>query len=61
MEHIKKSIIEQIAILSDHKCHGREICVQFIRNHAMSIVQLTDEAIVCGGVETRSQEANYSA
>lgn len=45
MDHLKKAIIEQISILSDHQGHESDLCFQFIRTHAMSIVQLSDEAM----------------
>jgi hypothetical protein len=45
MEHLKKEIMEQIAILSEHRQGGSDLCFQFVRNHALSIVQLSEEAI----------------
>jgi hypothetical protein len=61
MDHLRKAILEQIAILSDHKCNGMEISLHFVRDHALSIVQMTEEALLSGRRHDSKAEKSINA
>lgn len=61
MDHLRKSIIEQIAILSDHRRNGLDISLHFVRDHALSIVQMTEEALLKGGRPDAAKEKRVNA
>lgn len=45
MIQVKQSIVEQISILWQHVNEDQEFSLKFVRDHALAIVQLSDQAL----------------
>jgi hypothetical protein len=56
MDHCNKALKEQIEILWQHQAQGSDLNYRFIRDHALAVMQLSEQ-ILTGGPHSRSAES----
>jgi hypothetical protein len=59
MEHSTKNLKQQIEILFEHQAERSELNFQFIRDHALAVLQMSEQLMKAQGLEAVSG-VNYA-